>query len=66
MTLEQLRIFVAVAERQHVTEAAHALNVARRSAPHPPDCLKRAPAPFSFFRTSQPDFGVGLPKVNVN
>lgn len=27
MTLEQLRIFIAVAERQHVTEAAHALNL---------------------------------------
>ena len=27
MTLEQLRIFVAVAERQHVTEAARALNL---------------------------------------
>ena len=27
MTLEQLRIFVAVAERQHVTRAAHALNL---------------------------------------
>ena len=29
MTLEQLRIFVAVAERQHVTKAAHALNLAQ-------------------------------------
>jgi DNA-binding transcriptional LysR family regulator len=27
MTLEQLRIFIAVAERQHVTHAAHALNL---------------------------------------
>ena len=27
MTLEQLRIFVAVAEREHVTRAAHALNL---------------------------------------
>jgi DNA-binding transcriptional LysR family regulator len=27
MTLEQLRIFVAVAERQHVTQAAHALHL---------------------------------------
>ncbi len=27
MTLEQLRIFVAVAERQHVTQAAHDLNL---------------------------------------
>jgi DNA-binding transcriptional LysR family regulator len=34
MTLEQLRIFVAVAERQHVTEAARALNVAQSAASH--------------------------------
>jgi hypothetical protein len=27
MTLEQLRIFIAVAERQHVTEAAKQLNL---------------------------------------
>ena len=27
MTLEQLRIFIAVAERQHMTDAAHALNL---------------------------------------
>src|SRR5947209_3231711 len=29
MTLEQLRIFVAVAERQHITKAAQALNLAQ-------------------------------------
>jgi DNA-binding transcriptional LysR family regulator len=29
MTLEQLRVFVAVAERQHVTQAAEALNLAQ-------------------------------------
>jgi DNA-binding transcriptional LysR family regulator len=29
MTLEQLRVFVAVAERQHVTKAAQALNLAQ-------------------------------------
>jgi hypothetical protein len=29
MTLEQLRVFIAVAERQHVTRAAEALNLAQ-------------------------------------
>jgi DNA-binding transcriptional LysR family regulator len=33
MTLEQLRIFVAVAEREHVTEAARMLNLAQSAAP---------------------------------
>jgi DNA-binding transcriptional LysR family regulator len=32
MTLEQLRIFVAVAERQHVTRGAEALNLAQSAA----------------------------------
>jgi DNA-binding transcriptional LysR family regulator len=32
MTLEQLRIYVAVAERQHVTRAAQALNLAQSAA----------------------------------
>ena len=32
MTLEQLRIFVAVAERQHVTRAAQALNLVQSAA----------------------------------
>ena len=32
MTLEQLRIFVAVAERQHVTQAARALNLGQSAA----------------------------------
>jgi len=34
VTLEQLRVFVAVAERQHVTEAARALNLAQSAASH--------------------------------
>lgn len=34
MTLEQLRIFVAVAERQHVTRGAAALNLAQSAASH--------------------------------
>ncbi len=32
MTLDQLRIFIAVAERQHVTRAAEALNLAQSAA----------------------------------
>jgi DNA-binding transcriptional LysR family regulator len=32
MTLEQLRIFVAVAERQHVTQAAHDINITQSAA----------------------------------
>ena len=34
MTLEQLRIFVAVAERRHVTQAARALHLAQSAASH--------------------------------
>jgi len=34
LTLEQLRIFVAVAERQHVTQAAQSLNLAQSAASH--------------------------------
>jgi DNA-binding transcriptional LysR family regulator len=34
VTLDQLRIFVAVAQRQHVTRAAHALNLAQSAASH--------------------------------
>ena len=42
MTLEQLRIFVAVAERQHVTHAARALNLAQSAASHAIAALNRA------------------------
>ena len=34
MTLEQLRIYVAVAERQHITQAARALNLAQSAVSH--------------------------------
>jgi DNA-binding transcriptional LysR family regulator len=34
MTLDQLRIFVAVAERQHMTQAARALNLAQSAVSH--------------------------------
>jgi DNA-binding transcriptional LysR family regulator len=34
VTLDQLRIFVAVAERQHVTQAAEALNLAQSAVSH--------------------------------
>jgi len=34
MTLEQLRIFVAAAERQHITQAAKALNLAQSAVSH--------------------------------
>jgi DNA-binding transcriptional LysR family regulator len=34
MTLEQLRVFIAVAERGHVTEGARALNLAQSAASH--------------------------------
>ncbi len=34
MTLDQLRVFVAVAERQHVTRAARALNLAQSAVSH--------------------------------
>ena len=34
MTLDQLRVFVAVAERQHVTRAAHALNLTQSTVSH--------------------------------
>jgi DNA-binding transcriptional LysR family regulator len=34
MTLDQLRIFVAVAERQHVTQAARALHLAQSATSH--------------------------------
>lgn len=34
MTLDQLRIFIAAAERQHVTQAARALNLAQSAVSH--------------------------------
>ena len=41
MTLEQLRIFVAVAERQHVTRAAEALGLAQSAVSHAVASLER-------------------------
>jgi hypothetical protein len=35
MTLEQPRVFVTVAERQHVTRAAEALNIAQSAVSAP-------------------------------
>ena len=40
MTLEQLRVFVAVAERQHVTQAAKALNLAQSAVSHAVNTLE--------------------------
>ena len=40
MTLDQLRIFVAVAERQHVTQAARDLNLAQSAASHAVSALE--------------------------
>ncbi len=40
MTLEQLRVFVAVAERQHVTQAARALNLAQSAVSHAVNTLE--------------------------
>ena len=34
MTLDQLRVFVAVAERQHITQAAKVLNLAQSAVSH--------------------------------
>ena len=41
MTLDQIRIFVAVAERQHVTQAAHALNMAQSAVSHAVNALEQ-------------------------
>ncbi len=41
MTLEQLRLFVAVAERQHVTRAAQALGLAQSAVSHAVAALER-------------------------
>ena len=42
MTLDQLRVFVAVAERQHVTRAAEALGLAQSAVSHAVAALERA------------------------
>lgn len=55
MTLDQLRIFVAVAERQHVTRAARALNVAQSAASHAIAARRRAT-----IRTCSTALGAGL------
>src|SRR5258707_7746796 len=53
MTLEQLRIFVGVAERQHVTQAAHALNLAQSAASHAIAALEARHDPRLFDRVGR-------------
>src|SRR5215813_11266797 len=53
MTLEQLRIFLAVAERQHVTQAARALNIAQSAASHAIAALEAQHEPKLFDRVGR-------------
>jgi DNA-binding transcriptional LysR family regulator len=53
MTLEQLRIFVAVAEREHVTAAARALNITQSAASAAIAALERRHATVLFHRVGR-------------
>ncbi|WP_395665023.1 LysR family transcriptional regulator [Methylocella sp.] len=53
MTLEQLRIFVAVAERQHMTQAARALNLTQSAASAAIAALERRYATALFERVGR-------------
>jgi len=53
MTLEQLRIYVAVAERQHVTKAARTLNLAQSAASHAIAALEARHATKLFHRVGR-------------
>ena len=62
MTLEQLRIFVAVAERQHVTRAAQALGLAQSAVSHAVASLERAHDTVLFHRVGR---GVALSEAGA-
>src|SRR5262249_1501738 len=53
MTLEQLRIFVAVAERQHMTRAAEALNLTQQAVSAAIAALENAHATALFHRVGR-------------
>jgi DNA-binding transcriptional LysR family regulator len=53
VTLDQLRIFVAVAERQHVTRAAQALGLAQSAVSHAVAALEQRHATLLFHRVGR-------------